>query len=281
MEGAFKYMIINQRKHTMSNEQEKSNPGYATTNDPKEWPDSPFEPIEQIMHIIEKQGHAMSEEPVQDQTDDEELRNDPEYQKVISLVNSLWESGIIRRGSNFCLSMSDLIHQMLSLHNIKSRVIECKLTVLGIDPPGYALVGHNGLRFRLGGALDPNNFDTHVVCITETKIPMLIDLSINHLRKEVQFICERINGLNNATATTVTKPEEVLAHYNFGASTWTYQAKVVGNLPVLHQRSILDRIELDRKVSNSIKWLFVLNGIVILLTLANLLRGVITHLQLF
>lgn len=264
----------------MSNEQEKSNPGYATTNDPKEWPDSPFEPIEQIMHIIEKQGHAMSEEPVQDQTDDEELRNDPEYQKVIGLVNSLWESGVIRRGSNFCLSMSDLIHQMLALHNIRSRVIECKLTVLGIDPPGYALVGHNGLRFRLGGALDPNNYDTHVVCITETKIPMLIDLSINHLRKEVQFICERMNGLNNATAATVSKPEEVLAHYNFGASTWTYQAKVVGNLPVLHQRSILDRIELDRKVSNSIKWLFVMNGIAILLTLANLLRGVITHLQL-
>lgn len=250
------------------------------TTDPNGFDDSPFEPFENIMHLIEKNGHAMEEEPAQSPTDDEELRNDPEYQKVIKHINSLWESGVIRRGSNHCLSMSDLIYNVLKLDGIKSRVVECKLTVLGVDPPGFSLVGHNGLMYRTGGALDPNNYDTHVICITETKIPMLIDLSINHLRKEVQFICERLNG---DTVEVPDRPikDKVIGYYNFGASIWTYQIKEKSPLmiPELHQRSIIDRIRTDQKIANAIKWLFILNIIGIAITLANAIRGIIDFIK--
>lgn len=196
------------------------------------------------------------------QTDNEALLNNPEYQIVQETVLQLWEGGIIQRGRGYCLSMADIIHNLLKQKNIKSRIVECKLSVVGIDPPGLLLVGHDGLNKVQQSAAA---IDSHVVCITDTEIPMLIDLSVIGVRPEIPWILESL--------TPQTAAPDVIAEYNFGASRWLYQNKLGSRIPQQHQASILDRFKTDQQVSRSIRSLKLLIVVAICISLLNAGRG--------
>jgi hypothetical protein len=184
------------------------------------------------------------------------------YKKVKSLVDGLHSVGMLENGSGYCLSMSDIIHKLLHKEGIKSRLVECSLMVTLKNPPSLYLMGYPGFN---GNHFDSDKMlQTHIVCVTETEVPILIDLSISHIDKNIPFIC-----------APITKKEEHtnIAEYDFETSTWTYQEKVDTELPKLHQRSILDRIEQDNKVTRQIH--FIKSFMFVLLTLSslNFIRG--------
>jgi hypothetical protein len=184
------------------------------------------------------------------------------YQKVKSLVDGLHSAGMLENGSGYCLSMSDIIHKLLHKEGIKSKLVECSLMVTLKNPPSLYLMGYPGFN--------ANKFDsekmlqTHIICVTETETPILIDLSISHIDKSIPFICAPI--IKREVHTNI-------AEYDFETSTWTYQEKVDTELPKLHQRSILDRIEQDNKVTKQINFIKTFMLVILGISTLNLLRG--------
>ena len=196
---------------------------------------------------------------------DKELAETDDYKTVQQVILDLYYGGIIQKGSGYCISMSDMIRTLLLQSGIDATLKECKLTIIKKNPPGLALIGYHGLR-------KSNNFsdiDTHIVCVTNTTIPMLIDLSIHDFQPGIPFICERINGVNVKNITN--QNSDVMSKYEFGDnSTWIYQTREVQRIPQQHQISIIDRFKTDAKVFDDIKWLKILSYFGIVFGLVNL-----------
>ncbi len=191
---------------------------------------------------------------------DEELINSEDYKKIHVILMHLWQGGIIQRGRGYCLSMADMIKTLLEQEGIVCNLVECKLTVMGIDPPGILLVGHDGLN---RAQQDINDIDSHMICITKTEIPMLIDLSVIGVRPEIPWIFERANGAKDG----------IIAEYDFGVSRWIYQHKPSTRLPGHHQKSIVERIKTDGGIFRKFKLLTVLIVIAMTISLVNAIRG--------
>lgn len=191
---------------------------------------------------------------------DLELESKDYYKKIISLIENLWEDGIIQRASGYCLSVSDMIQKILHFNGIESKLLECSLLFIDKDPPNMRLVGYDGIKSVKDDKLE---LDTHVVCITKTEIPILIDLSISYLTDKVKYICKRYDKSNEGN----------FVEYKIGTTSWMYQEKSITRVPSLHRQSIIDRIKLDLKIDSSIKRI---NYILIALStvaLLNFVRG--------
>lgn len=197
------------------------------------------------------------------------MKNHPatqtEYFKIIkATIDNLKTSGMLEAGSGYCLSMSDIMLKLLHKEGIKSRLVECNLMVVLKNPPSMFLMGYPG--FTQNNYTPDKMMQTHVICITETEVPILIDLSVSHIDKNISYICAPI--LKNYDHTN-------LAEYDFETSTWTYTQKLDTNieLPKLHQKSILDRIKKDTEIQNQIN--FIRNFMFVLLTVSalNFIRG--------
>lgn len=205
------------------------------------------------------------------------MKNHPvvqtEYYKVIKgVVDNLKTSGMLEAGSGYCVSMSDIIHKLLHKEGIKSSLVECSLMVTLKDPPGLFLMGYPG--FNQNNYTKDKMLSTHVVCITQTDTPILIDLSIEHIDKNVPYICAPLIR-NYAHAN--------LAEYDFETSTWTYTKKSDNEieLPKLHQKSILDRIKLDNQIQKQISIIQKLVIIALSVSSLNLVRGTYDFYQTF
>jgi hypothetical protein len=205
------------------------------------------------------------------------MKNHPvietDYFKTIkAVVDNLYSSGMLEAGSGYCLSMSDIILKLLHKEGIKSRLVECNLMVTLKNPPGLYLIGYPG--FNQNNYNSEKMMQTHIVCITETEIPILIDASISHIDKSISYLCVPI--LKNYDHANI-------AEYDFETSTWTYTQKLDTDieLPKLHQKSIIDRIKQDASVQKQIN--FVRNFMFILLAVSglNLIRGTYDFYQTF
>lgn len=205
--------------------------------------------------------YNLPKQQIQFDSTDEELVKTIEYQKVMGIINGLWEGGTIKRAPGYCLSVSDMMLKLLKTQGIDSRLAECSLTVITQEPPTISMIGHDGVKTGL-----KDEMDNHVVVVTDTPIPMIIDLSVFHFLEMTNkpFIVER---LSPSTTTN-------LAELKFENSRWMYEEKLNSKIPFLHQQSILDRINLDRKTEKSFSQINkILIGISIL-TVLNFIRGV-------
>jgi hypothetical protein len=204
-------------------------------------------------------------------TSDKELQDTKYYQDTLKIVKELWDGGVIQRGAGFCYSMSDLARIMLTQKGIPCRLAECKITIMSNDPPNLVLMGHDGLLHG-GKSTNPGDVDTHIVVVTETEIPMIVDLSISHIRPDVPYIVERI---------TQGITEDVLADIQYSGSRWTYYIKESISIPSIHQQSIIQRIQTDRKVKKDIGWLKILIIAAISISSLNAIRGTYDFYQVY
>jgi len=194
------------------------------------------------------------------------------FKKIKEVVDNLYNSGMIDSGSGYCLSMSDIVLKLLHKEGIKSKLVECSLMVTLKSPPGLYLMGYAGFN--------PDNYEqekmmqTHIICVTETEIPILIDLSVSHIDKQIPYICAPI--LKNLEHTN-------LSEYDFETSTWTYTQKEDTDLelPKLHQKSILDRIKTDQCVSKEINFIKTLLIVLFCVSSTNFIRGTYDFYQTY
>lgn len=197
---------------------------------------------------------------------DADLTNKKFYYEIIKVVKLWYESGVIDRGAGSCLGMSDMVQKVLRTKGIKSKLVECELIITTTDPPSMSLIGQ---PFNIETAR-PNADDilnSHVVCITETEPPLLIDTSISHYKEitETPFIIEKLENEDSDPS--------IIAKLKVNGSTLLYTPSLFQNIPVLYQQSMVDRLKTDKKVDNSIKKINIMLMALFILMGINLIRG--------
>lgn len=197
-------------------------------------------------------------------TEDAELRRDPEYQKVMAIVRKMWEAGVIERARGYCFSVSDMVKTLLLHEGITARIVECHLAVIRTEPPSFQFLGYDqNSRAR--------DIDTHVVCVTDTKIPMIIDLSVGYLAADVApFIVERASAV-----------DDLLAEFKIKDSTWKYTIKAEQKFPEFHQQNIVQRMFMDRQVQGQLNRIKLFLVVAITVSMLNAVRGAYDFYQVY
>jgi hypothetical protein len=166
-----------------------------------------------------------------------ELFKHPLYNDIREVVAQLKQQNLLQYGAGYCLSVSDLVQNLLREKNIKSSLLEVQLTLVSTNPPNLHVVG-----LQTGELLN-GQIATHVVVFVEHEIPLLLDCSIAHqLVEPFDWVCG-----------TVNKDQPELAKFERNNFTLIYREKVGAQFPALHQKNIRDRIDLDIKFEKSIQ----------------------------
>jgi hypothetical protein len=192
-------------------------------------------------------------------TTNDNLKKTKDYQDVAKIIFKLIESGVTFAGKGYCISMSDIVYTLLKQRKIPCKIVECHLAITSkIDNKIYTM-GFDGLKD------DPNKADTHVVVVTETQTPMIIDVSIAHL------LPNNIQGIIDSLVED--DHGGIFANVDTEMVSLTYQKKKEFSIPMLHQRSIIDRIETDVNIFNNLKYLKYMIIGAICISLLNASRG--------
>lgn len=183
---------------------------------------------------------------------------DKDLNAVKSVVNELWKDGIVQRGHGRCIAISDVVQKLLLHYGIQSYLQECSLLIKRKDVDDLILIGYPGAE-----AFDSvEEVKTHVVCITKTKKPILIDLSIINFAPGVPYVCEYIDG------------NGMVEKFDYRHATFFYSKKYeTQQLPELHERSIVSRIKTDNQIFANIKYIKLGLLVVALMSSVNMLRG--------
>jgi len=188
-------------------------------------------------------------------TQDSRLKSLKEFQVIKKHLENYDAQSLLRMAGN-CIAACDIITILLHQNNIESVTVECQAVVRFFDgkKENYNFIGYDGVS-------SPNNVDTHVVVLTKTDPPILIDISLTHLLPfDHPFIVEIADGEN-----------DLLGEYKIGNYTVTYQNKKSIKLPTLHQKTILEKIKNDLTIKNKIHFLTYFLIIVLALSISNLI----------
>lgn len=168
--------------------------------------------------------------------------------KIIEeVVAQLVREGVVQHGHNYCFATSELVQYMLAQQGINSHLVEVELTMLRRTPPGIKLVGSDD------GPAGSNSLASHMVTVTETEPPYLIDLSLG-----AQMVLEMRQ-----------QEHDVIATSDDGNVKMIYKEKPYPKYPEITHRNILARIEQDRRQQTTITWLKRLLTIVLLVSSFN------------
>jgi hypothetical protein len=196
-------------------------------------------------------------------TSSDRIKNSSEYKIISGIISRMITSGVINLGSGFCISMSDMIYVALKQQGIESRLVECQTTFCyeNQNPPVVVFLGHDQIK-------NPGEISTHVVVVTMTDTPMLIDASIAHrLPMGFPVIVDECNPMKTQdfNFAELYYPEHQLKV--------TYSEKRNQIVPLSHQVSVVDRITTDKKIFKNLGLLKILIVIALCISMANALRG--------
>lgn len=193
-----------------------------------------------------------------------ELKKYDFYNQILEVVSDLHNMGVLSKSSGQCFAISDIVSKLLKNRGIDCVLVECNLLMINKRNNSLNLIGYDK------NSIDPRNMiNNHIVCITKTEVPILIDLSVPFLSQDNPYIIEVANYKNGN-----------IGEYDYENSYWVYSEKTFSQIPLLHQKSIVDRIkkdiEVDDKLENidvSISKLRKFIIITIGLVLLNFIRG--------
>lgn len=198
-------------------------------------------------------------------TSSDKYQNDPNYKIIGEVLTKLSRHGVVVMGVGNCISMSDIVRTSLLHRGISSRLVEVSatFTYFHVDPPATKLIGYEGIS-------NPGEIDTHVVVVTNTDPPFLIDSSImHHLPQTMPVLVEPIDNLKSLDKFLLNTSFD---HVNIKI---TYLQKAKQSVPALFQESIVDRIKTDNKIFKEIEFLKKLNYIGITVSVFALINFVI------
>lgn len=193
----------------------------------------------------------------------------PNLDIIKQVLSEFVENNGLTLGQGYCISTTDMISSSLRHRGIKSKMIEVTLTYSVTTTDGKLITDFVGFE----DIPQPGKIDTHVVLITETTPPYLIDGSIQHMMPpNVHAVVEEI--VVNSDVLLHTKFE------NYGIQV-TYKLKAQQKVPVLYQKSIIDRIQTDAKIFNNLKLLKILIVIALVLGSVNAVQGAYDFYQVY
>jgi len=170
---------------------------------------------------------------------DDKVRKSPQFHKIIELLNKLEQGGILGRLSGNCVTASDMIQTMLAQVGIESEVIECQACIYRQgEAVEFFFLGYDDTAFA-------GQVDTHLVVVTKTQVPILIDVSISHLLPyEHPFIVEGV---------AESKDPTTISEFEYPNFKLTYQKKKNIRVPHLHQKTLLSRFADETKTKAMLK----------------------------
>lgn len=185
-------------------------------------------------------------------TSDPSCKEDPNYKTIIQLLDEMVNTGSIFLGAGYCISMSDMVRTALKHRGIDSKLIDCQATFTNIRN-GYAR-GNGFIGYP--NVVNPGEIDTHVVVVTSTTPAYLIDASLSKKLPNGKIaIVEPVKFNSDNQLTLISCSFE-----DVGIKA-TYQQKKMQIAGFHHQQSIVERIEMDKKIQADIQLLKTLNYI--------------------
>lgn len=169
-------------------------------------------------------------------TSNEKLKKAPQFHKVVELLDKLDKGAILGRLSGNCIASCDMVQTMLSQSGIECEIVECQACIHREgETLEFFFVGYDDTAFA-------GQVDTHLVVVTKTKIPMLIDVSISHLLPyDHPYIVEELKEYADGN---------IIGDYTYSNFKLTYQKKKVIRIPNIHQKTLLGRITEEMKFRN-------------------------------
>ena len=187
----------------------------------------------------------------------EECNQDPEFKKIIEIIDSCHKQGMLDLGKGYCSTTSLVIQSVLHLNNIQTEIIEVAATIEDNDS-NKCFLGYDHLY-------NESQVPSHVVLVTKTKTPYLLDLSIGHILNGEIGIISKLNA--NLHINT-----DVLAQFDFKKYKFLYRQKLTNKFSQVYETSILNRINTDKKIFNDIQILKYLNYTAIALSLFSVIN---------
>jgi len=202
----------------------------------------------------------------------EKLDKEQVNNRIRQVLNELDRDRILERLSNNCVLASDMIQGMLHAYGIKSRCVEVTMFASRALDDGTRAVTVVGFDRETGN----HSIDTHVVVVTQTTEPILIDASIGHLVRDSRSVLvapvheETLDGLICETTFTNLNVQ--------------YRVKRNVRLTTYHQKNIVERLKQEYELLHNVNWLktavivslaisgvnFLLNAILVLLKVTHL-----------
>jgi hypothetical protein len=198
---------------------------------------------------------------------DDPLLKSPEYHKIMEVINELKKTRMLQSFNGNCIAACEILQSMLSQVGIQSRTVEVELLITRRGEKNeYLFVGFNDMHF-------PGQVDTHMILITDTPQPIIIDVSIGHvLPPDRNFIIERVNQTSQS-----------FSEHNIENLNLIYREKKSVKFAELHQKNLIQRILTEQKQRQEFDNLrtvlviclsvtainFILNSILILLKVIN------------
>lgn len=174
---------------------------------------------------------------------------DQTFDAIYQIICEMCRNGVIFLGNGYCISMSDMIRTALLQKDIRSRLVEatCTITKEVNNREEIIFIGFDDAA--------PNQIDSHVVLLTETDQKWLIDASIQRFLPGdfVAFVGRIDNYVEYPNLTQFANDEFKIQI--------THSEKSNAKIPLVHHRSILERIEMDSKIEKNINLLKKLNYI--------------------
>lgn len=171
------------------------------------------------------------------------IKHMPEVKGIIKVLDKISDTNVLERLKGNCISGSDMIQNMLHYHDIESKTLECQVFVARENAKvQFLFVGFNNLAPNTTN----NLVDTHVVVVTETNPPILIDAALGHvLPHDNQIIIQPLES---------TDPSK-FGEFKIGDSTISYFEKKNIKLPSIHQKNLIDRLKADQEVNKKLTFM--------------------------
>jgi hypothetical protein len=187
----------------------------------------------------------------------EYAKKTPEFHAILKLIESLNQKQVTINFAQNCIAASDIMQASLNSIGIKSRIVEVQLSLFrnSENATDYHFVGYDSATF-------PGQIDTHVVVITETEVPFLIDMSLSHLLpSDKPYIIYPILDQKNDECILETAIDNIQV---------SYKVKKFPKLTQLHQKGIVNKILNELETQNNLKFVKLLCTISICLGIINL-----------
>lgn len=191
-------------------------------------------------------------------TSDESVKSTKVYKDISKIIYRLIENGLVHAGKGYCISMADIIYTLLIQNKIPCKIVECQLTYTNKETNNTMIVGFEDFKG------DDSQVDTHVVIVTATEPAILIDMSVLHLLP---------NNLQGVIDTVKIGDHGILANIDTHRVQLTYQEKRKKTIPLLHQKSIIDRINTDITIFKNLRMLKIVIFVALIISTLNASRG--------
>ena len=163
---------------------------------------------------------------------------------IIHVVKELSENQILQKLPGNCILAADLVQNMLYSHKINSRVVEVQVVFTRSGDGGKKLTHLLGYDNKF--VASPNQHDTHVVVITETDPPYLVDASIGHIVDNLETVI--VHEMSKST-------DDIIAETVVNGCNIVYRLKKNIKLPFFHQRDMVEKLKQYVKIQKNLDFL--------------------------